>query len=168
MSMRGCYRRVTVAELDALLKDSSDIFAFLHPDDLADLREDRFLDIDKSWAAIHFLLTGDALGDQGKPPLSYAVLGGTWLSDVDVGYGPSRYLVPGEVQEVADALHAITEAEFRKRFDMAAIAKAPIYPPGVLDDEEEVLGYLVLWYVALQAFMRDAAQAGDAMLLWIG
>jgi hypothetical protein len=167
MSMRGCYRRVTVAELDKLLKDSSDIFAFLYPDDPTDLPEDRFLDIDKTWAAIQFLLTGDVIGDQGEPPLSNAVLGGTWLGDVDVGYGPARYLLPQEVRAVATALDAIPEAELRNRFDMAAMARAGVYP-GVWKDEEEELGYLLPWYAALQTFMREAAQAGDAVLLWIG
>jgi len=28
--------------------------------------------------------------------------------------------------------------------------------------------YLLPWYAALQTFMREAATAGDVMLLWIG
>jgi hypothetical protein len=128
MSMRGCYRRVTVKELNEFLKDSSDIFVFLHPDDPADLPEDRFLDFDKSWAAIQFLLNGDVMGDQGEPPLSDAVLGGTWLGDVDVGYGPARYLLPQEVRAVATALDAIPEGEFRKRYDGAAMDEAGCTP----------------------------------------
>jgi hypothetical protein len=167
MSMCGCYRRVTVAELDRLLKDSSDIFTFLHPDDPADLLEDSFLDIDKTWAAIQFLLTRDVIGDQGKPPLSYAVRGGTWLGDVDVGYGPARYLLPEQVRALAEAMEAISDAELRKRFDMATLAEAGVYP-GVWEDVEEELGYLLPQYASLQAFMAEAARTGDAMLLWIG
>jgi hypothetical protein len=167
MSVRGCYRRVSVAELDRLLDDSSNIFAFLYPDDPADFPEDRCLDIDKTYAAIQFLLTGDVIGNQGKPPLSYAVLGGTWLGDVDVGCGPARYLLPEQVRAVAAALEAIPVAEFQKRFDMATMAQAGVYPD-VWKDEKEELEYLLPAYASLQEFMREAAQAGDAMLLWIG
>jgi hypothetical protein len=166
VSMRGCYRRVTQRELAALLKNPEGIFTFLYPEDPATVPESRFLDIDKSWEAIQFLLTGDLFGDHRNPPLSDAVLGGTWLGNVDVGYGPSRYLTPAEVKAVATALHAIPEAEFRRRFNRESFATAGVTTQW--ENDQDAFDYLLPHYAALQAIFSLASQENDGMILWIG
>src|SRR5262245_9012884 len=100
MSMRGCYRRVLWGELAPQIKNPAGIVDFLYPNnEPADVPEDRVLDIDKTWAAIHFLLTGETpYADEPRTPLGDAVFGGNWLGDVDVGCGPARYLTPAEVR----------------------------------------------------------------------
>src|SRR5262245_46999099 len=46
----------------------------------------------KAWHALHFILTGTPW--DGDEPLCLAVLCGTPIGEVDVGYGPARYLTP--------------------------------------------------------------------------
>src|SRR3954470_8881166 len=100
MSMTGRYRRLSVAQLVAVIGKSVDVGDLAWPDTETDPSD--ALDIDKTWHVIHFLLTGEAWG--GEPPLVDAVLGGTELPETDAGYGPFRYLTPAEVRATSQAL----------------------------------------------------------------
>src|SRR4051812_2160785 len=103
MSMIGNYLRVPAGQLARLREDPSDVLELLYPDGGGGEHPDGMhLDIDKSWHAIQFLLTGDPW--DGKPPLQNAVMGGVELGDEDVGYGPARGLSPPDVQAVSRAL----------------------------------------------------------------
>jgi hypothetical protein len=164
MSMSGNYRRVTTRELETLIRSPRMIEDFLYPPDDSDAPPDRHLDIDKSWDAINFLLTGGT--EKGKPPLGNAVLGGLCLGDVDVGYGPARYLTSAEVRDVAQALLKISEADLLSRLDLQAMRQAGVYPD-MWDDKDEVMEYLHCHYPPLVKFFQAAAHAGDAMILYL-
>jgi hypothetical protein len=161
MSMIGNYLRVTPQRLDELLRAPDSIAGAVHP---ADREHDpgRHLDIEKSWHAIQFLLTGEPW--EGKGPFQNAVMGGRALSEEDVGYGPARYLLPDEVKEVALALAGLSGEALWERFDPKAFERAEIYPQGWSDDGRD---YVIGYYAELQAFFREAANAGDAMLLYL-
>lgn len=163
MSMIGNYLRVTMRELDALRFEPAGIIAVLYPDGgHGDPEQGRCLDIDKSWHAIHFLLTGEPW--DGALPLLNAVMGGTELGEEDVGYGPARYLLPAEVKAVAQALASLSGEALWQRFDAKAFARAEIYPQGWSEDGKHyVLGH----YERLRAIFAEAAQADDAMLLYL-
>lgn len=162
MSMIGNYRRISAAALDALLAAPETLASILYPSDRRGA--DRALDVDKTWHLIHFLLNGDPwLGDW---PLFGAVLGGTEVSDEEVGYGPARYLRPAEVADVAAALDPITPEVLWSRFDAAAAESAEIYPvpwAGGTDDQ----AYVTEYYAHLRAFFAAAARSGDAVLLYL-
>jgi hypothetical protein len=164
MSMIGNYRRVTSLELAALQQAPSGITRFLYPDDYESIPADRHLDLDKTWHAIHFLLTGDSW--EGEQPLRNAVLGGTPLGTTDVGYGPARFLTPTEVHAVAAALRTISIADIEAQFDLSKLATADIYPASWEDAEEE-LEYIRPYYRDLVNFFQRAAEADDAILLYI-
>lgn len=161
MSMIGNYRRVTAAELKAILEEPEKLDSFLYSEEDDD---DRHLDIDKSWHAIHFLLNHDPWG--GEYPYSSVVLGGSVVSDEDVGYGPARYLPPEEAQEAADALSLISPERLLKRFDAKKFNEAEIYPQGWggLPEEFEYIGD---YYGHLVRFFQEAARRDEAILLWI-
>ena len=129
-----------------------------------ELPDDLYLDIDKAWHAIHFLLTGDTWG--GEPPLFNAVLGGTELGAEDVGHGPARFLTLAEVQDVASALSEISETDLRNRYNASALSAADIYPGG-WEDVEGSLEYLLPYYTKLVEFFSEAAKHGDAMLIYL-
>jgi hypothetical protein len=161
MGMIGFFKRVAPAELDRLLKDPERLESLLYDE----TDEDRDIDVDKAWHAIHFLLTGDPYG--GEEPLCHAVLGGTVIEDVDLDYGPPRYLTPEQVAEVAAALRELPEKELRDRFDPRRLREADIYP-GPWDDEEADWEYVLHWYGELVRFFGKAAESGDVVILWIG
>ncbi|REJ86265.1 MAG: DUF1877 family protein [Acidobacteria bacterium] len=162
MSMIGNYRRVEKQRLDALLSDLDGLAEFLYPESEED--PSRYLDIDKSWHLIHFLLNRETW--EGEWPLSAVVFGGVELGEEDMGYGPARYLRPEEVGEVASALSAIPASDLLERWNSSAIAAAEIYPgfwAGGSDDRE----YIRSNYESLREFFRAAALSGEAMILYV-
>ncbi len=162
MSMIGNYLRISAERLRALREDPSGIMSVVYPDGDAAHPDGVHLDIEKSWHAIHFLLTGDTWG--GQPPLLHVVMGGAEIGDEDVGYGPARGLTPYEVQAVSSALREISGEALWSRFDEQAFAAAEIYPEGWSADGKD---YVVEHYEALRRFFAEAAEAQDAMLLYL-
>jgi hypothetical protein len=119
--------------------------------------------LEKSWHGLHFALTGSSWG--GEPPLNFLATGGEPVGDVDVGYGPARILMPDEVALLSADLERITDEEFARRFDLAALTKEAIYPE-IWDEPledllEEYLGYLGF----AKALIAEASRNGQAMLI---
>jgi hypothetical protein len=161
------YLRITSDELVRLQQSPTTISAFLYEDLDGDctsrVLSDRCLDIDKTWHIIHFLLTGTL--EVGSWPLSGAVLGGTPLSPSEIGYGSVRYLIPHEVSEVAAALAMIASDDLARRFDLETLQGLDIYP-GVGTSTAEELDCILPYYSDLVDFFQQAAEAGDAVLLF--
>lgn len=72
---------------------------------------------DKSWDALHRALAdGEMSWDGGDYPLNHTVLAGELL------YTGSDYIMsfktPEQVRDIATALSGITEADFRRRYDV--------------------------------------------------
>ena len=164
MSTRGCYRRVTAAELEVLHAEPLALGAFLFPPGDLPPPVDRHLDVGDAWQAIHFLLTGDPWG--GGPPFANAVLGGDQIGEEDLGQGPARFQSPEGVASVAAALQEVPPAEFIARFDAAALNSAEVYPGAWRDDPAARAG-LEEQYAAVRELFTNAAAAGDGMILYL-
>lgn len=165
MSMIAVYVRLTADELGALLRDPSSVHDLLERVGEGDDSANPTIDLDKSWHAIHFMLTGDAWG--GAPPLVNAVMGGTELGEEEVG-GPVRYLTHEEVRAVADALTDIKPEDLGGRYDPARLEKADIYPNIWERDGADALEYVLGYYELLRDFFIEASSLGDCMLLYVG
>ena len=163
MSMIGAFIRIPAVLLNDLKEDHESIEGVLFDEGDSRLSDDARLDIDKSWHIIHFLLTGRAWG--GAIPLANAVCGGTALGDVDVGYGPARFLEVQEVADVATAISGITAAELWSRFSAGALEDAQIYPGGTWTADD--FPYVAQHYVQLQEFYRVAASRGEAVIAYL-
>lgn len=90
------------------------------------------------------------------------ILGGKEIG-ADVGYGPARYLEPSEVQEIAKTLKNVSEKELARRFDLKAMIAANVY---ACRDEGE-LALAQHYFTHIVAYYTDAAERGDAMLLYL-
>jgi hypothetical protein len=164
MSMIGNYRQIAPQELAALHADPASVLDFLYPRNGSCTPPGRHLDIDKAWHAVHFLLNGDPW--EGPRPLLDVVLGGTPVGEVEVGYGPARFLAPEEVEVVARALEALSAVELLEHFHANRLNDAHIYPHGWTGALEEV-EYVHKNYLAVSEFFRKVAAAKDAMLLYL-
>ena len=164
MSMIGCYRRVSTAELEVLQAEPMALGAFLFPPGDVPPPVDRYLEVDKTWQAIHFLLTGDPWA--GGPPFANAVLGGEELSDEDQGYGPARFLVPEEVAAVAAALATVPVEELLARYDADSLNAAEVYPGGWTGGPED-RAFIGEHYASLRELFANAAANGDGMILYV-
>lgn len=133
-------------------------------------RDGRQLSLYKDWHVMHYLLTGKSWDPVGSP-LGWAVMGQTELPDAQrvMGYGPAKYLTPTQVREVATALQDFPFGEKASSFDVHRADLEKVYPrqqplQPMADDEKQAL---IDYFALLRDFYRDAATAGDAMVLWI-
>lgn len=160
MGMAACFAAITPATMERLTAHPDQIEEYLFPDDG---EPENYIDVDKAWHGIHYLLTGTA--GEGTTPLSWAVLGGKEIGE-DVGYGPARLLTAEQVKKISEVL--LNEDDFKAAFAPEAMEAAQIYPDVIwVRDGQESLEYLVENYRELVAFYRAAALRGDGAILWL-
>lgn len=125
------------------------------------------IDLDKSWHAIHYLLTGTAW--EGDPPLNFLVQGGKEIGDIDVGYGTARAFSSSEVRTILDAIEPITQQTLEGRFNGAAMMKLEIYPEIWDRDhaDDPVLEYCTEYFESLKSFLGRTTERGLGMLVYI-
>jgi hypothetical protein len=158
MSMVAKLLALNSFELERLKADPLLLDSYLWPE------PETLFDLHKSWAGIHFVLTGSTF-ETGANPIFWAVLGGEGIGE-DFGYGPVRFLVPEEVALVAKTLDNLSEKEFRSKYDPVALTKNQVYP-FVEWSNSEVLEDLAAHYLKMANYYRAAAIQHDAMLLWL-
>ena len=161
MSMIGNYRRVSETTLSTVCSNPQAISDFLYSGGSGGSDD---LDIDKTWHAIHYLLNGSRW--EGTYPLICVVLGGECIGEQDVGYGPARYLTAQEVKDVAIAIEAIPGSTLLERYDADRMNQTEIYPRGWSDSPGDRT-YIEQHYSSLVKFFRSAADAGDAMIIYL-
>lgn len=164
MGMVGCFAAVDPKSQQRLRENPEEIEDYLYPDD-GESEPPNYVDVDKAWHGIHYLLTGVPDGGQGT--LALAVLGGSEVGG-DVGYGPARFLSPAQVKEVAAALEALAESDVRSRFRPKEMEAADIYPEVIwVRDGEEALDYVIENFRTLVDFYKQAAARGDGAIAWL-
>lgn len=166
MSITAWYTCLPPARLELLLeevrRDSYAVEAFLLPDErLIDLSPPELM-IERNWQGLHSLLSFGRW--KAMPLLADAILGGRKIG-ADLCYGPARYLTVEQVQDIGRALQSVSEEELRSSFDPAALNAAGLPPKGEWTENS----FPCLWqsFVRVRDFFQDAAQYGDAMLLYI-
>lgn len=130
------------------------------------LAEGTAIDLDKSWQAVHFLLTGTAW--EGGFPQAFLLHGGTTLQEIEVGYGSPRILDAKEVAEVQHALAMVSPEQLLARFDAAAMTEAEIYPEiWSRDSRDECVDYIQYYYVLLRQFVNDVHATGFGLVITV-
>lgn len=127
---------------------------------------DKSVYLDKSWEAIHFILTGNKLG-QGDPPLSLAIYSRQFFDEKqDLGIGPASYLSPELVKEVHLSLEILGDNNIRERYKPSAMNKLKIYgyPWG---DDPIYFKYLLENFQKLKVFYKDAESKGYAVAAYL-
>ncbi|MCC6358529.1 MAG: YfbM family protein [Phycisphaerales bacterium] len=119
-------------------------------------------EMEKAWHGLHFVLCGTA--DEAPPPLGYLLSGGEELGD-DLGYGPARYLKPDEVKAFRDALMRISDADFARRFDPAALERSDIYPNIWDEDRDELLEEYQMYFEQFKRDLDATLAAGEGLLI---
>jgi hypothetical protein len=111
--------------------------------------------LDKCWDVMNFLIGGDA------------VMGGT-ESTIEATYDFVHYLMPTEVQKVADTLAGIRFSALSPKFNADAFNEAELYPLGQGWSDDEVAAEHEAFqtlYPNMLAFFQQAAQTGDVVLI---
>jgi len=163
MSMIGAFVHATDLEIANLLSAPDQIVGFL--DQVEESMDGRAIEIDKTWHALHWLLTGSEY--EGEPPLNFIVSGGTEVGDVHAGYGPARAFTSDQVRSIDDALEQISTADLLARFDGNAMRD--LYP-GVWDrthETESNLEELAYYFDSLKRFVAQARMQGLGIIAYL-
>jgi Domain of unknown function (DUF1877) len=167
MSLIGHAYLLPDAKVEALLQNPTDVFGVI--DGAYNSPEQGFVDLDKAWHCLHYLLSGSSQAGQG--PLAFLLGGGTPVGEEDLGgAGPARVFRAAEVPAIAAALAAMTEATLLERFDLKKLELLGIYPGrweqlNLKSDYE--LGYYFGPFRGLQRLTERAREEGLGMLVWI-
>ncbi|MEW1862018.1 YfbM family protein [Streptomyces sp. NPDC088194] len=162
--MNGEYLRVTPAELARAVTDPDWAFEYameiMETDGSSAVApsDARQLTTHKAFAAIAFLL------QRASFPVDI-VHGEQALTSEDWGYGPARYLDADRVKLAAGALADLSFEDLSRDVDPEQMTAAQIYP--LLWDEPGALEWVRGWFDPLAPFFGAAAQAGEAMLVWL-
>ena len=166
--MTGNLLRLSNIELKKILKDSSILETIIKSD--ASENAPR-INIDQSWEAIYYLLTGCPLSewDNESQPLSWVMFNLEQFVDEeqDFGYGPANYSTSEEVKQIAKALKNITGTEIRKKYNSKKLLELEIYPAGTWDTREETISFLVENFENLKKFYLDAAEKNEPVIFFL-
>lgn len=126
------------------------------------------LDIDKTWHAIHYTLTGTQYEIEDDEDVSHLILGGVPVSEEDMGYGPARLFTKEQVVLLNNALKEWDETCFRQNFNMEGMFEEEIYPliEGQ-DEEEEFFSYVWPYFKWIKEFFQEAAKEEQYVLTFL-
>jgi len=165
MSLIGHVYLLKVERLKSLLAEPTTVLSVI--DAAYNDPGQGFVDLDKAWNALHYLLTGSAR--DGVGPLAFLLHGGTPVGD-DLGLGPARVFEPLEVAAVADALADVSQVKLMPRFDLKKFERLDLYPgrwSEVNLRSDYDLGYYFGPLEQLKSVSRRAKHEGLGMLVWI-
>jgi hypothetical protein len=166
MSLIGHVYLLSQERLQALLAEPSTVTAVI--DGAYNDPGQGFVDLDKAWNALHYLLTGSARDGEG--PLAFLLKSGTAVGDEDLGHGPARVFQPSEVAAISDALADMAQHKLMPRFDLKKFEKLELYPGrwsevNVRSDYD--LGYYFGPLEQLKSVTRRAKHESLGMIVWI-
>lgn len=166
MGMVSCLFRVDTNDLEQMLENSSVL------DDKLDIAMDEkspeLIDLDKSWEAIFYMLTGYGIEkiEKAEPPFSWALFSGQTVDeDQDLGYGPGHYITAEQVKVVDAALQKITDDDMKDRFDGKKMMQENIYP--LIWNEPETIEYILENFQTLKEFYAEAAKRSQAVITFL-
>ena len=142
-------------------------------EDLMDTAEDYaeeyeiFLDIDKMWDALVFVLTGFSSSEfLDDNPLREAVLGVTPLEEVSEYIA---YTEKNKIAEIVEALESFNMDRAMTNFSMEACKKADLYPDiwDYLEEEEEIKDDIRISFVNMKEFYKKILELNGNVLVTI-
>lgn len=168
MSMIGNFLLLPDQRLRALQAEPEAVFAACEQGEQAG--DATFVDVDKAWHCLHFLLTKTAEG--GTAPLDFIMGGGHEVGSEDIGYGPARAFLSSEVARIAAALQPFDHAALAARFDAKLMDRLEIYPDaGRWSDYDprsaESFGYFLEAFDRLRALVEAGRDRRLGMLVWL-
>ena len=166
MGMTGAVYAVPTDRMDALRRDPAREIESIRTDDEVVLPN---VGLEKSWAGLHYLLTGSpGFGDAdgvASQPLAFLVEGGESVAD-DAGYG-GRLFTPGETKAIDAALSAVSDDRLWSRYDPAAMEAQEVYPMIWDEPEDDLREEYQSYFHELKRVVGIAAQQDMGLLVLI-
>lgn len=126
-----------------------------------------FLDLDKMWDTLHFILTGvSSIEPIDNNPLSEAVVGVSHIDDVEEFVS---YTEKSRIKDIVVALEHFDIKTAIENFNMKECQKADIYPD-IWDYEEEVdeiKDELTSYFQNMKEFYKKILEANGSVMITI-
>ena len=161
MGMISNFLRVDSNMLESFRADSRLLENRIYSDEIDD--DPDFIDIDKSWDGIIFLLTGQNVEKAEGEMLKLFFSGNLIDPEQNLGYGPAHYLDATEVRYLSDKMNKIQLEELKGKFDAIKMKNMDVYP-GIWDEGEVALSYLIDSFEDLRSFYQQAATNNQAII----
>lgn len=166
MGMIGNVIRVSQSDLNDFLNNSEILESKIYKED--NYGAEWFLDLDKSWDGINYILTGKRLGEFRNQPdelqrafFSFQIID----EEQDLGYGPAQYLTSKQVKETYSALEKITDEVLRSKINGVEMNNIGIYPQ--IWTEPESQEFLMDSFNDLKAFYKIASENNQAIITFL-
>jgi len=163
MGMLAYLVRVDKETLDSYLADSQLLESMIENNQGLG---PNWLDLDKSWDGLLFLLNGEGMANIDHPLTSVLFSDQVIDPDQDLGYGPANYLLPEQVKDLSDQLSLIIPSELKQRYDPQRMNECQVYPTG-WDTDHQLSDFLVESFKELQKFYAQSAVEGLAIISFL-
>ncbi|UII27172.1 YfbM family protein [Fulvivirga maritima] len=166
MGMIGNVIRVSQEELNEFLNNPVTLEKKIYSDQ--SFEADWFLDLDKSWDGINYILTGDIIGGLENEPdiLQRAFFSFQVISEEqDLGYGPAQYLNPTQVKETYSELEIMTNDILKSKVNGSEMNELGIYPEIWTEPESEE--FLIDSFNEFKEFYKKAAENNQAIVTYV-
>ena len=139
-------------------------------DDLATLEESQTgnsLYLDKSWEAIHYILTGKKIGG-GTTAIEKTIYSEQFFDEEqDLGMGPASYLTADQVKQINLLLEKLDDNYLKEKYQPQEMTNIGIYP-SFWDKNSDLFEYVSENFQQLKNFYRDAASKNNAVASYLG
>lgn len=163
MGMCGCFFRTSEENINSIISGELSSTDLVYNDD----NEEFTLDIDKSWHAIQFTLTGDVEGGSSDNILDKLMCSDNPIDDEDLGYGPAMLITSSEVKELALELNKISQEEFRSKISIKDMVANDVYCVSDDETEDETFEYIGPYFEDIKVFFKEASSENQAVLFYI-
>ncbi|WMS88848.1 YfbM family protein [Pleionea litopenaei] len=126
--------------------------------------ENQYHDLDKAWHGIYYCLNLSELN--AEPPFNFILEGGDVIGDIDVGYGPARWLNSDAVAELHQHLSAITNDSLSDNYHPIKMDQLNIYPTIWERDGPDGLEYILEHFNGLKSFINDCANQRYGVVMY--
>ncbi|WP_179348295.1 YfbM family protein [Winogradskyella pacifica] len=166
MGMIGNVIRVSQEELNGFLNNSETLENKIYADE--SYEAEWFLDLDKSWDGINYILTGEIIGGLENEPneLQRALFSFQIIDEgQDLGYGPAQYLNPNQVKETYSELEKITDDVLKSKINGSEMNEIGIYPE--IWTESESHEFLIDSFKEFKEFYKKASENNEAIITYL-
>ena len=121
-------------------------------------------DLGEYWHGLHYLICKEVWS--GKMPEAFLLDGGSYVGDIDVGYGPARLFDSQEVKMIAQSILNKKPEDLVKNFDANVMQDADVYP-ATWDGNEQALAACLERFAALQHFLRHTVENERGLMVYL-
>lgn len=167
MGMIANYQFMTDEQLNALKNFKNNSEELLEEVEEWGEQTEIFLDIDKMWDVLHFVLTGvDSSNPIPNNPLSEAVVGVQALENISEFVA---YTEKARIADVLSALEAFDMDQALSHFSMEACKKAELYPDiwDYDDEKDEIIEEIADYFESMKDFYREVLAAKGSVMVTI-